>query len=293
MPRLRRRLATVWLLIIAIVVIAVGLIAYGLIESYRVELKRYTFTSPDLPAAFDGARIVFLTDIHRGAFFSERRVESIVERTNALSPDLILLGGDYVYGNTDYEFSCFEALAGLKAAWGSYAVLGNHDYGEPQRTEGKDEGDPALALEAIETSGIKLLDNEGIWLERDGERMRLGGVSDYQMGVPDVEPVLDGTSRDDFVLLLSHNPDYAEELPAHDVDLVVSGHLHGGQVTLFGRYAFYLPSDYGQKYRTGMVKNDVTTVIVSNGIGNSIVPPIRLFAPPQMVEITLRRQSGE
>ena len=289
MPRLGRRLRRVWLVVIAVVVVCAGLLAYGFVETYRVELKRYTYSSPDIPQAFDGARIVLLTDIHRGAFFSEKRVGRIVDQANALAPDLILLGGDYVYGNTDYESSCFSELARLEAPWGRFAVLGNHDYGEPQRLGGDDAKDPALAVEAIAAAGIELLDDRGVWLEKDGERLRLGGVSDYQMADPDVEPTLEGTSAEDFVILLSHNPDYAEELPAEAVDLVLSGHMHGGQISFFGLYAFYLPSDYGQKYRTGVVENGSTTVIVSNGIGNSIVPPVRFFAPPQIVEITLER----
>ncbi len=288
MPRLRRRPARIWLIAIAAFVICAGLLAYGLIGSARVELKQYTYTSPDIPPAFDGMRIVLLTDIHRGPFFSQKRVGRIVERANALAPDLVLLGGDYVYGNTDYEDSCFSELAKLDATW-RFAVLGNHDYGEPQRGDGNDEKDPALALKAIEASGIEPLDDRGVWLEKDGDRIRLGGVSDYQEAAPDVGPTLEGTTADGFVLLLSHNPDYAEDLPADEVDLVLSGHTHGGQITLFGRYAPYLPSDYGQKYRTGVVENGTTTVIVSNGIGSSIVPPVRFFAPPQIVEITLRR----
>ena len=108
------------------------------------------------------------------------------------------------------------------------------------------------------------------------------------MADPDVEPTLEETSSDDFVILLSHNPDYAEELPAEAVDLMLSGHTHGGQISFFGLYAFYLPSDYGQKYRTGVVENGSTTVIVSNGIGTASVPPVRFFARPQIVEITLR-----
>ncbi len=184
MPRLGRRLGRIWLLVIAAVAICAGLLAYGIVETYRVELKRYIYSSPDIPQAFDGARIVFLTDIHRGPFFSEKRVGRIVDQANALAPDLVLLGGDYVYGNTDYESSCFSELARLEAAWGRFAVLGNHDYGEPQRLGGDDAKDPAIAIEAIAASGIELLDDRGVWLERDGERLRLGGVSDYQMAEP-------------------------------------------------------------------------------------------------------------
>jgi uncharacterized protein len=116
-------------------------------------------------------------------------------------------------------------------------------------------------------------------------------VSAYSMGRPRLGPIIEGTNADDFVILVSHNPDYAEELPPGAVDLTLSGHTHGGQITFFGLWAPYLPSDYGQRYRTGLVETENTTVIVSNGIG-TIFPPIRFFAPPQIVEITLERGSS-
>ncbi len=291
MPRLKKRLARIWWAIIAVAVLGVGFLTYGVVGAYRVELQRYTYADPQVPPAFDGLRIALVTDIHRGAFFSEDRVGRLVDRVNALEADLILLGGDYVYGNTDYEASCFSELRRLQAPLGCYAVLGNHDYGKPQRDDGSDDEDPSLALEAISTTSIQLLDNSAVWIEREGQRLRLGGVSDHQMGDPRLTPTLEGTTEADLVILLSHNPDYSETLPPDAVDLVLSGHTHGGQVTLFGGYAFYLPSDYGQKYRTGVVQNGSTTVIVSNGIGSSIVPPIRFFAPPQIVEITLRHSA--
>jgi len=143
-------------------------------------------------------------------------------------------------------------------------------------------------------AGITLLRDEAVWVERNGERIRMGGVSDYRVDNPRFRPTVRGTGEDDFVLLVSHEPDLAEELPRGAVDLVLSGHTHGGQVTVFGLWAFHVPSDYGQKYRTGRVANEATTVIVSNGIGTSTIPPVRLFARPQIVVITLERSpAGE
>jgi predicted MPP superfamily phosphohydrolase len=281
-------------------VVVAGVLAYGFVESHRIEVKRYTVTSPDVPAGFDGTRVVLLTDIHRGAFFSQDRVRRLVERVNALRPDLVVLGGDYVYANTDYEASCFAELARLQAPLGRFAVLGNHDYCEYRAdsgtgsSSGTSDGtrpggatDPSPAIEAIRGAGITLLDNRAVWVEKAGRRIRVGGVGDYQEDTPDLAPTVEGTSAGDFVLLVSHNPDYAEELPIGAVDLVLSGHTHGGQVTFFGLWAPSLPSEYGQKYRTGLVVTEATTVIVSNGIG-TIFPPIRFFARPQIVEITLR-----
>ncbi len=202
---------------------------------------------------------------------------------NALEPDLVLLGGDYVYAETDYAASCFAELARLEAPLGRYRSAGQSRL---RRARQRGARTRRPTIEAIRDASITLLDNQAVWIEKAGARIRLGGVSDYQMGRPRLGPTLEGTGADDFVLLLSHNPDFAEELPPGAVDLMLSGHTHGGQITFFGLWAPYLPSDYGQKYRTGLVVTESTTVIVSNGIG-TIFPPIRFFAPPQIVEITL------
>ena len=273
-----------WLLALAVFVVVAGVLAYGFAETYRLEVKRITVTSPDVPVAFDGTTVVLLTDIHRGWFFSQDRVGRLVARVNALKPDLVVLGGDYVFANTEYEASCFAELAGLQAPLGRFAVLGNHDYGK-FGDEGED--GPTPAIEAIRDADITLLDNQAVWVDKAGARIRIGGVGDYREDTPQLAPTVEGTSAGDFVLLVSHNPDYAEHLPIGAVDLMLSGHTHGGQVTFFGLWAPYVPSDYGQKYRTGLVRTETTTVVVSNGIG-TIFPPIRFFARPQIVVITLR-----
>jgi predicted MPP superfamily phosphohydrolase len=266
-----------------VIVVLGSLLGYMYAETYRIEIKRYEFASSDIPEQFDGVTIVLLTDIHRGWFFPQRRVVDLVNRVNNLHPDIVALAGDYIYANREYEGPTFAALAALRASLGRFAVLGNHDYGE------HDGGtmDSSAAEKAIQRAGIQLLDNRGVWLEHKGARIRVGGVADYDEGQPDLGPTVTGTGPADFVLLLCHNPDYAEMLPAGAVDLMLSGHTHGGQVTFFGLWAPRLPSDYGQKYRTGMVRTATSTVVISNGIG-TIFPPLRFFARPQIVEITLR-----
>ena len=291
---LRGRRKKWWLLGAAVFVVVAGILGYGFAETFHIEIKRFTITSPDLPIGFDGTRIALVTDIHRGGFFSQDRVGRLVERVNALHPDLVILGGDYVYVKTDYEASCFAELAKLVAPLGRFVVLGNHDYGEyddKNRTTDKGRGDPAAAIAAVETAGLTLLDNRAVWVTKAGGRIRIGGVGDYKEDAPQLAPTTEGTTRRDFVILVSHNPDFAEELPAGAVDLTLSGHTHGGQVTFFGLWAPSLPSEYGQKYRTGLVVTERTTVIVSNGIG-TIFPPIRLFARPQIVEVTLRSSAA-
>jgi len=259
-------------------------LGYSHAETYRIEVKEYTVVSEHLPTAFAGTRVAVVADVHRSWFFRQSRVEKIVDSVNALAPDLVVLAGDYVYGSTRYEAPCFQALGRLKAPLGVYAALGNHDYGAYDPS-GRDL-DPVYA--AVEPTNIVLLRNQGVWLERGGARLRLGAVGDLRKDTPDLAPIVRGTTAEDFVILLSHNPDFAEQLPPQAVDLVLAGHTHGGQVTFFGRWAPLVPSDYGQKYRTGRVERDDTTVIVSNGIG-VIFPPLRFFARPQIVLVTLEK----
>jgi predicted MPP superfamily phosphohydrolase len=276
------------MVIVAVVTAALSATSCGLLDTFHIETVEYTCDSPDVPSAFDGIRIAFVSDIHRGPFYSEVQVGQLVDRVNALGADLVLLGGDYVYAGTKYEASCFSQLTRLTAPLGCFAILGNHDYG---RSDSANPG-PGLAIQAAAEAGIPLLRNEGVWLEKDGQRIRLGGVADYRASTSRLAPVVKGTKTSDFVLLLSHNPDFSEDLPKDKVDLVLSGHTHGGQVTFFGTWAPHVPSEYGQKYRTGIVKNDVTTVIVSNGIWVSAPLPIRVYAPAQIVVVTLRNASA-
>jgi len=263
---------------VALLVVSV-LLGYSLAETYRLEFKEVAFADPDVPPGFDGVRVAFITDIHRGPYFSQDRVRKLVERVNALKPDMIILGGDYVYGDTAYMASCFSELRELKAPFGRYAVLGNHDYGDYQ----------GPTIDIVRKSGISLLYDEGVWLDKDGDRIRIGGVSDLQLDLPRIGPVTNGTEESDFVLLVSHNPDFAEQLEPGAVDVMLSGHTHGGQVTFFGLWAPYLPSDYGQKYRTGRVEMGATTVFISNGVGTSTFLPVRFFARPQVLMFTLER----
>jgi predicted MPP superfamily phosphohydrolase len=255
-----------------IIIIIALLLAYTFIEPYWLKTKTYTIASPEVPASFQKTKIVFLSDIHHGPFFSVKRLRKLVEKVNRLGPDIILLGGDYVHRAPKYIAPCFRELSGLNAPLGVYGVLGNHDYWE----------DPELTRKCMTEAGIRLIDNRAHWVEKSGKRIKIGGVGDYYYDIQDLEPTIAGTTKEDFVILVTHNPDYVEEISTNKVDLVFAGHTHGGQVTFFGLWAPLIPSQYGQKYRTGLLSIGEMRVIVTNGIG-TITPPVRFFARPQIV----------
>jgi predicted MPP superfamily phosphohydrolase len=264
-------------LIVIVVILGMFFCAYSFIEPYLIETKEITIESDQIPAEFDGKRIVFLTDIHYGPLFNKERLNSLVNKTNELNPDIILLGGDYVTNDPPAVGSTFSSLSELKAPLGVYGVLGNND---PENS----------SIQAMKNAGITYIGNNAVWIGSNNSRIRIGGVGDMDTDVPIQLPTLVGVTPKDFVILVTHKPDYFPEVSKSKVDLVLAGHTHGGQITLFGLYAPFINSKYGQEYVSGEKKLGTDTMIISNGIG-MVWAPIRFFARPQIIVIDLKRKS--
>ncbi len=261
----------------------------GWLEAHGCRVLPVDAPVPHLPAAFAGLRVAFLADTHHSAHVSLPYLERVVAMTNALRPDVILLGGDYVLRTWDDESPSslpyvrpgIGALGALRAPRGVFAVLGNHDGW----------GIHVGAIRAaLAENGIPELRNRGVWLEAGaGARLRLAGTEDFWTGRPDVNAAL-GDARDgDAVLLLQHNPDLVESLSDPRVGLVLSGHTHGGQIVVPGLgWAPRVPSRYGQKYLRGFCRGPGGhQVFVTRGVG-TIGPPLRLGCPPEVALLTLR-----
>ena len=262
---------------IFIILMAVSLL-YSFVEPYLIEEKVIVIQDSDVPDNFVNKKIIFISDFHLDEFSSSKRVADIVTRVNRLNPDIIVLGGDYVTDEEEYLAPCFEELSKLKAPLGVYGVTGNHDSVASYR----------LTVRYMEEAGIIPLENAAEWIEVNGEKIKLGGVKTSYGQISDAEPTTDNTKVSDFVILVSHNPDFAEELHTDRIDIMLSGHTHGGQFTLFGLWAPYIPSDYGQKYLNGIVQTNDIKVIISNGVGTSALP-VRFFARPQISIIVLEK----
>jgi predicted MPP superfamily phosphohydrolase len=268
---------------------AVAGLGYAFAEPRWFGVTHRSFTLRGLPPSLDGLRLVQLTDIHHGPWLSLGHVRDVVEACNALRPDLVLLTGDYVLHSSAYARPVVEELARLRPAIGTVAVLGNHDWSE---------GAGVVRREFAE-AGLPLIDNARRVLTPDRELvdaacegLALCGVEDLWRGKPDPRRALAGLPPAMPRLLLSHNPDVAEEADLVKsglrVDLMISGHTHGGQIYVPGFGTPFIPSRYGQKYAQGLVQGPACPVFVCRGIGLATVP-LRIGVPPEMSVLELRR----
>ena len=231
----------------------------------------------NLPASLEGYKIVFVSDIHYGNNFSHSRLEALVAAINAEKPDCIILGGDFTLGKKEMaDFA--DAVHGLIAKEGVYAVLGNHDF-----FNGRKE-----IITKLRNAGVVVLDETVI---NTPKGITVAGINDFRDIYPDLVHLREILEPAPFTILACHDPDFAEETNLSAFDVVLCGHTHGGQITFFG-YAPVIPSAYGQKYRTGTVERNGSKVIISNGAGYSgTVLRFRLFAPSDFLLITLRSNS--
>jgi uncharacterized protein len=279
---------------------------YAVAEPWRLNVTRYQLTPRGWPQALK-LRVAIVADLHAcEPWMSVARIRQIVARTNALAPDLTLLLGDYVAGHRMAQISTevapavwAEALAGLKAPLGVHAVLGNHDWWHDIQVQLRRRG-PVPAAVALEAAGIPVYENKAVRLVHEGRPFWLAGLGDqiafwprgmtppnfkarYQ-GVDDLTGTLAQIKDDAPVLMMAHEPDIFAVMPDR-VSLTLSGHTHGGQVTLAG-YAPFVPSKYGRRYLYGRITEQGRDLIVSGGLGCSALP-IRFGRPPEVVLVEL------
>jgi predicted MPP superfamily phosphohydrolase len=259
-------------------------------DSRWFEVSRRVIRLRGLPTALDGLRAVHLTDIHHGPWMSRDDIRQVVDAANELRPDLILLTGDYVQESAAYARPVVEELARLKPRFATLAVLGNHDWWD----------NPQLLRREFTRAGIRVLDNGRCVLTPDGrllpdarEGLALCGIGDLWEDRPDYGLALAGLPTSLPRLLLSHNPDAAEEpelvRSGLRVDLMVSGHTHGGQIRLPLLGTPVIPSRYGSKYAQGLIQGPICPVFVSRGIGTSQLP-VRLGVLPEIAVLELRQR---
>jgi uncharacterized protein len=279
-----------------------GLSSYGFaIEAnWRLAVTRYRLTPPHWPD-FMRLSIGVIADVHAGGpAMPTSRLEAIVDATNALHPDLIVLLGDFAASQrfrtravTPEQWS--KALGRLRAPLGVHAILGNHDWWD-DRTAQRIGSGPVVGRRALEKVGIPVYENDVTRLVKDGRRFWVAGLGDQLAlfrgerkrawrrftGVDDLDGTLAKVSDDSPVILLAHEPDIFPRVPPR-VALTLSGHTHGGQIRCFG-YSPMVPSRFGNRYAYGHVVEDGRHLIVSGGLGCSVLP-VRIGVPPEIVMV--------
>jgi predicted MPP superfamily phosphohydrolase len=249
-----------------------GVGAYG-VAYERHQIARIVRDLPvrGLPPSLDGLRIGMLTDVHHSAVVSASDVMRAVQLVKDASPDIVVLGGDYVsFFDRSYVSPVAELLAPLAGApQGSFAVLGNHD-------------DEREVPAALASRGFTVLKDQRTALTIKGERLDIAGIRFWTRSAGEIAAVLKGTGGT--TLLLAHDPRRLVEAAALDVQLVLSGHTHGGQVLVPGIGAIA-----GRKFPVlaGAAARDNTAIFVSRGVGTVYVP-IRINCPPDVAILTLR-----
>lgn len=261
-------------------------VADGFIEPNRPVLKSIDVPLARLPEAFDGFRIVQLSDFHYDETFSVVPIRNSIEIVNRLNPDLLVFTGDFITRPFSRSHKskaiasadpCSKLLFQMEARFGRFASLGNHDC----------DTDPNQVSEILQSNGIRVLRNSSLPIERDSQRVWISGVESFPE-LFDVNRALREIPSNESVIMLAHEPDSADEVARYPVDVQLSGHSHGGQirVPIVGA-PFYPP--YGRKYPRGFRRVGRLSLYTNVGIGTLGVP-IRFDCPPEITLITLRTQ---
>ncbi len=247
-----------------------------LIEKNLVLVNHYRIPVPSLPESFHWFRIAHLTDLHFGPLVSGSFLEGVIEKTNKLRPDMIVCKGDYAHEkNSKKEVNAvWSILSRLSARFGVYSVLGNHDH----------YADTNLSLEWLHRSGQDIRHtSRAIYKGKD--RVIIGGAGDYWEDDLKIDQCFSSSDEGDCRILLTHNPDSVDTDFTTPVSLIISGHTHGGQVSI----PFYGPPIVpvkNKRYTSGLIETEKGKLFISKGIGCAIYP-LRFNCAPEIAVLEL------
>ncbi len=264
---------------------------------FRFTVHHSEITFNDLPEAFDGLRIVQLSDAHLGGFFSHReKLEEVVEIVNEIKPDLLLFTGDMVNNFASEMNGWTDLWSRMGARLGKYSVLGNHDYGDYSDWDSPQK--KAINFQEIlrhqQAMGFTVLRNENIPIESNGQRIYLAGVENW--GMPpfkrygDLAKAMKGIPEDGFVVLMSHNPDHWNHGVLDDgrISLTLAGHTHGFQIGIEIGPIKVSPSQLMYKYWAGLYRDGNQYLYVNRGLGY-LAFPSRVGMWPEITLLELKK----
>ena len=247
-----------------------------------IVITDYTVESEKLPKAFNNYRIVQISDLHDATFGNNQ--ERLVEKVRATNPDAIFLTGDLIDSRRYNLQNSLRAVEQFATFADVYYVLGNHEVAVNRIDE---------IYGALEHLGVQILPNKSLEIERDGERLTIIGIEDPLMGKEPqqmLDEAMTTVDDDSFKILLSHRPEIFETYVENAIDVVFTGHAHGGQIRIPFIGGLFAPGQGWLPNRTsGVSEADETTMIISRGLGNSVLKQ-RLFNLPEIVIVDLKAQ---
>ena len=289
-PLSRRFFLKVGLGIVGVAALGVGK-GYTNTLSSQIEVERVPIKLKNLPEAFRGFKIAQLSDLHSSPLVDKEHLDHAVDLALAEKPDLIVLTGDFIGhtlrtpSNHIHEFdpqyldNLVAAMGRAKAPFGTYAVLGNHDFWSgPEVTK-------RIHHDFENRAGIPVLRNQHVKLSKEEQSIQLLGIDDYWHSW-NLRKAMRKVPKKSIKILLSHNPDINWKIkPSHKIDLVLSGHTHGGQVAFPFVGAPFSPTR-NHRYLRGLVRDGDRQTYITRGVGHLVVP-IRFNCPPEVTLITL------
>lgn len=264
--------------ILILILIIIILIPFCLYQNKHLVITTYTYESEKLGADLDGYRIVQISDLHNAEFGKENK--KLLETIRSCSPDIIVITGDLVDSNhTNVERAVAFVKEAVKIA-PVYYVTGNHEYWlEPSENE--------QMMQGILAAGACDLDDEAVCIEKGDSSFMLAGLDDQHLSDETLKNLLQ-EQKNELSIVLAHEPQYLQNYANAGADLVLTGHAHGGQIRLPFVGGIVAPDQgFLPEYTSGKYNRADTEMIVSRGLGNSIIP-VRLFNYPEVVCVELR-----
>ncbi|MBT8306867.1 MAG: metallophosphoesterase [Maribacter sp.] len=298
LPERRRFLS---IIAMGIAAIPFGALLYGMYRGkYNFQVLKYNLEFDDLPNAFDGFQITQISDVHSGSFDNSNKIEYAIDLINKQQSEVILFTGDMVNNKAEEMVPWKETFSKLKAKGGKFSILGNHDYGDYVTWDTEElKSENLEELKKLQKEiGFELLLNESRYLHKGDDRIALVGVENWGRGgfkkAGDLSKAAESISKDDFKILMSHDPSHWEDVVIHDdyhYHLTLSGHTHGMQFGIeIPGWVKWSPVKWRYKYWAGIYKELGQYINVNRGFG-FLGYPGRVGIWPEITVITLKKKS--